>query len=169
MTGNSSAWTYTTPFNLKAGNYSFAVRATDDLGLTTSSTNQGKLTINAQVPGDAPPDGKLNVTGTVTGGQLLHLDLAGTATDDKGVKEVRLSLYDGDTSKYLQAEQHARRGVRHPHGHAGHAQRDLDDVHAPGRPAPGRRLEHHGLRLRHRRPAGHLDLGGHGPLPDLPR
>ena len=103
LSGNSSAWSYTTPFNLKAGTYSFAVRATDDLGLTTSSTNQGKLTINAQVPGDAPPDGKLNLTGTVTGGQSLHLDLAGTATDDLGVKEVRLSLYDGDTSKYLQA------------------------------------------------------------------
>ena len=52
MTGNDSYnWTYTTPFNLKPGNYSFAVRATDDLGLTTSSTNQGRLTINAQVAG----------------------------------------------------------------------------------------------------------------------
>jgi PKD repeat protein len=95
-------WSYTTPFNLKPGNYSFSVRATDNLGLTTSSTNQGKLSINAQVPGDAPPDGKLNVTGTVTGGQSLHLDLAGTATDDKGVSAVRVSLFDGDTSKYLQ-------------------------------------------------------------------
>ena len=46
---------YTTPFNLKPGTYSFSVRATDDLGLTTSSSNQGRLTINAQVPGDARP------------------------------------------------------------------------------------------------------------------
>jgi PKD repeat protein len=95
-------WSYTTPFNLKAGNYSFSVRATDQLGLTTSSSNQGKLTINAQVPGDLPPDGKLNVTGTITGGQTRHLDLAGTATDDKGVSAVRLSLEDQDTSRYLQ-------------------------------------------------------------------
>ena len=49
-----------------------------------------------------PPDGTLNVTGTVTGGQSLNLNLAGTATDDKGVAAVRVSLFDGDTSKYLQ-------------------------------------------------------------------
>ena len=95
-------WTYTTPFNLRPGNYSFSVRADDQLGLTTSSSNQGRLNLSAQVPGDAPPDGTLNVTGTVTGGQSLHLDLAGTATDDQGVAEVRVSLEDHDSSRYLQ-------------------------------------------------------------------
>jgi PKD repeat protein len=54
------------------------------------------------VAGDAPPDARLNVTGTVTGVQSLRLDLAGTATDNLGVDEVRVSLFDGDTSKYLQ-------------------------------------------------------------------
>ena len=102
LTGSSHNWAWTTPFNLKAGNYSFSVRATDTLGLTTSSANRGNLTINAQVPGDAPPDGTLDVTGTVTGGQSLALDLAGKATDDKGVKAVRVSLRDQDTSRYLQ-------------------------------------------------------------------
>jgi PKD repeat protein len=102
LTASSYNWSWTTPFNLKPGNYSFQVRATDDLGLTTSSANRGTLTVNAQVPGDAPPDAKLNVTGTITGGQSLHLDLAGTATDDKGVKAVQVALYDNDTSKYLQ-------------------------------------------------------------------
>ena len=47
--GSTYNWTYTTPFNLSPGSYSFTVRATDDLGLTTSSTNQGRLTINAQI------------------------------------------------------------------------------------------------------------------------
>ena len=42
------------------------------------------------------------MTGTVTGGQSLRLDLAGTATDDKGVAGVRVSLFDGDTSRYVQ-------------------------------------------------------------------
>ncbi len=42
------------------------------------------------------------MTGTLTGGQSLHLNLAGTATDDKGVSAVNLTLYDDDTSKYLQ-------------------------------------------------------------------
>ena len=46
------------------------MRATDDLGLTTSNTNQGRLTINVQVPGDAFPNGLLNVTGTQTGLQV---------------------------------------------------------------------------------------------------
>ena len=95
-------WSYTTPFNLKPGTYSFTVRANDELGLSTSSSNQGRLTISAQVTGDAPPNGLLNVTGTVTGGQSLHLDLAGTATDDLGVREVLVSLEDQDTSRYLQ-------------------------------------------------------------------
>ena len=33
LNGTSYNWSYTTPFNLKPGNYSFEVRATDDLGL----------------------------------------------------------------------------------------------------------------------------------------
>ena len=100
--GTSYNWTYTTPFNLKPGSYSFTVRANDDIGLSTSSANQGRLTINAQVEGDAPPNGLLNVTGTILGGQSLHLDLAGTATDDLGVRQVLVSLRDRDTSRYLQ-------------------------------------------------------------------
>jgi PKD repeat protein len=102
LSGTSYNWSWTTPFNLKPGNYSFQVRATDDLGLSTPSSNRGSLTINAQYPGDAPPDGRLTVTGTQTGGQSLSLNLAGTATDDKGVSAVNLTLYDNDTSKYLQ-------------------------------------------------------------------
>ena len=47
--GSTYNWTYTTPFNLSPGTYSFTVRATDDEDLTTSSTNQGRLTINAQI------------------------------------------------------------------------------------------------------------------------
>lgn len=102
LSSASYNWSYTTPFDLSPGNYQFIVAATDQLGLTTSTTNQGSLTISAQVPGDAPPNGLLNVTGTITGGQVLHLDLAGTATDDNGVSQVRVSLREGDTSRYLQ-------------------------------------------------------------------
>lgn len=95
-------WSYTTPFNLSPGTYTFTVSATDGIGLNTPSTMRGQLTINVQVPGDAPPNGLLNVTGTITGGQSLHLDLAGTATDDIGVAGVRVSFFDRDTSRYLQ-------------------------------------------------------------------
>ena len=102
LTGTSYNWAYTTPFNLKPGNYTFEVRATDEIGLSTSSSNRGRLNIVAQVPGDAPPDGTLNVTGTILGGQSLHLDLAGKATDDKGVAGVQVSLRERDTSRYLQ-------------------------------------------------------------------
>jgi large repetitive protein len=102
LDATSYNWSYTTPFNLSAGTYTFSVRAQDDVGLTTSTTNQGRLTINAQVPGDAPPDGLITPSGTATGVQTLHLDLAGTATDDIGVAAVRVSLEDQDTNRYLQ-------------------------------------------------------------------
>ncbi|HVG65192.1 MAG TPA: PKD domain-containing protein [Actinomycetota bacterium] len=95
-------WSYTTAFNLNPGQYSFSVRATDEIGLTTSSTNQGRLTINAQVAGDAFPDGRLSFTGTDASIEVLHLDLAGTATDDKGVAAVRVALEDQDTGRYVQ-------------------------------------------------------------------
>ena len=102
ITGSSYNWSYTTPFNLKPGTYTFSVRATDDIGLTTSSTGQGRLTFTAQVPGDNPPDAKLNVTGTQSGLTTRHLDLAGTATDDFGVGAVNVAVYENESDRYLQ-------------------------------------------------------------------
>ncbi|MFS3130710.1 PKD domain-containing protein [Nocardioides sp. Bht2] len=99
---SSYNWSWTTPFNLTPGTYTFSIRAEDQLGLGTSSANQGRLTLSAQIPGDAPPNGLLAVTGTQTGGQSLSLNLTGTATDDKGVASVRISLEDQDTNRYLQ-------------------------------------------------------------------
>jgi len=60
------------------------------------------LTISAQVPGDAPPNGLLTFTVPPLGS--LHLDLAGTATDDIGVQSVRVAILDNDTNRYLQAD-----------------------------------------------------------------
>ena len=102
IAGTSYNWSYTTPFNLTSGTYTFTVRASDDLGLTTSSTNQGRLTINVQVPGDAFPNATINPTGTINGVQVLHLDLAGTATDDIGVSAVRVTIDENDSDRYLQ-------------------------------------------------------------------
>ena len=99
VSGTSTSWSYTTPFNLTPGSYSFTVRATDDLGLVTSSTNQGRLTLLAQIPGDVAPDALLTAQATPT---VLHLDLAGTATDDFGVQSVMVAVYDNDTRRYLQ-------------------------------------------------------------------
>ena len=70
LPGASYNWTYTTPFTLNPGSYSFSVRATDDIGLTTSSTNQGRLTISAQVPGDAFPDGRADHPGVLRAHRL---------------------------------------------------------------------------------------------------
>ncbi|GHJ12836.1 Ig-like domain-containing protein [Micromonospora sp. AKA38] len=94
-------WSFTT-VPLTPGVYDFRVRATDRLGLTTSNTNLGRLTVTAQVPGDAFPNGLLSFTGTDQNVDRLHLDLAGTATDDKGVKAVRVALRDLDTGRYVQ-------------------------------------------------------------------
>ncbi len=94
-------WSYTTPFNLTPGNYSFTVRATDNIGLSTPSNLMGRLTVNAVIPGDAPPDARLDVTGTVSGGQALHLDLTGTATDDHGVSRVMVAIQELESRRYL--------------------------------------------------------------------
>jgi hypothetical protein len=94
-------WSYTTA-PLSAGVYDFRVRAIDNLGLNTSNANSGRLSITAQVPGDAFPNGLLNFTGVDQNIDALHLDLAGTATDDRGVQAVRVSLRDQDTGRYVQ-------------------------------------------------------------------
>jgi large repetitive protein len=102
LNATSVNWSWTTPFNLRPGTYSFSVRAVDDVGLSTSSTNQGRLTINCQIAGDAPPNGLISPSGTQAGLQTLHLDLAGTATDDIGVDAVRVAIEDRDTNRFLQ-------------------------------------------------------------------
>ncbi len=102
INGTTYNWSYTTPFNLRPGTYSFSVSATDDLGLNTSNNDEGRLTINVQVPGDAFPNGTISPTGTVNGVQVLHLDLAGAATDDIGVSAVRLTIEERDSQRYLQ-------------------------------------------------------------------
>ncbi|MDI1461847.1 PKD domain-containing protein [Catellatospora sp. KI3] len=103
LNATTTNWSWTTPFNLKQGTYSFSVKAVDDVGLETSSGNQGKLTINAQIPGDTPPNGLLNVTGNQVS-QVLNLNIAGTATDDKGVASVKVAFRETTSSRYLQAD-----------------------------------------------------------------
>jgi PKD repeat protein len=100
ISGSTYDWTYTTPFDLSPGSYTFTVRGTDDLDLTTSSANQGRLTINAQIPGDLPPDTTMSFTAPTD--ESLALNFTGAATDDRGVESVRVSLRDGDTGRYLQ-------------------------------------------------------------------
>ncbi|MFZ0325164.1 MAG: PKD domain-containing protein, partial [Actinomycetes bacterium] len=89
-------------FNLSPGNYTFTVRATDRDGLTTATANRGSLTVTAQVPGDAFPDGLLSNPGLGTSSLTSpHLDLAGTATDDKGVASVRVAILENNSRRYL--------------------------------------------------------------------
>ena len=78
------------------------MRATDELDLSTSSTNQGRLTINVQIAGDNPPNTTITPGGTQPPLQVLQLNLAGTATDDFGVAAVEVSVRDRDSSRYLQ-------------------------------------------------------------------
>ena len=93
-------WTYTTPYNLTPGTYQFAVLATDDDGITTPPTMWAVAGFTAQVPGDAPPKATLTATGLQPPATTLDLNLAGTATDDLGVDEVRVALRDADTARY---------------------------------------------------------------------
>jgi PKD repeat protein len=100
---SSYNWSYTTPFNLVPGTYTFSVRATDDDDITTATAMRGNLTVNVQIPGDTYPDTVLNATGTVVGTPTLNLDLAGTATDAQGVTSVGITARDRDTGLYVQA------------------------------------------------------------------
>lgn len=102
ISGTTYVWSWTTPFNLSPGSYSFAVRATDDKDLTTSSTNQGRLTVNAQIAGDSPPD--TTMTFTAPTDESLAVSLSGSASDDKGVASVKVTLQDRDTGRYLQTD-----------------------------------------------------------------
>ena len=94
-------WSYTTPFNVTPGSYDFRVRATDTEDLTTATSGQGRLTLNAQILGDDPPNGTLTPGGTIT---VIdpQITLGGTATDDRGVETVRVQVFDYDTGRYLQ-------------------------------------------------------------------
>ena len=54
----------------------------------------------AQVPGDTPPKATLTAQGLQPPAATLDLNLAGTATDNLGVAEVRVALRDADTARY---------------------------------------------------------------------
>ena len=100
ISGSVYNWTWTSPV-LTPGTYSFAVRGTDDEDLTTSSTNQGRLTINASYPGDNPPNTTMAFTAPTD--LSTTVNLSGTATDETGVTNVRVTLQERDTGRYLQA------------------------------------------------------------------
>ncbi|QYJ04851.1 PKD domain-containing protein [Nocardioides panacisoli] len=97
-------WSWTTPTALTPGVYDFAVSASDHTGLSTSFSDRAQIQVIAQVPGDEPPNGLLDVTGTITGGQELVLELSGSATDDQGVQQVRVELEERDTRRYLRPD-----------------------------------------------------------------
>ncbi len=105
---SSLDWSFTSPEPLAPGTYDFRVRATDRQDLTTSSSMQGRVTINVAVPGDVAPN-----TLTTQGPAELdvrHLDLSGTATDDLGVREVRVAVYENDADLYLRPDGSLRAG-----------------------------------------------------------
>ncbi|HET6561886.1 MAG TPA: PKD domain-containing protein [Marmoricola sp.] len=96
-------WSYTTPFDLSAGVYDFRVRAIDTTGVSTSFS-QGRISVTAQYADDAFPNGVLDFTGTEQNIEELHLDVTGTATDDRGVEAVGIALRDLDTNRYVQPD-----------------------------------------------------------------
>ena len=112
------SWTYTTPFNLTPGSYQFAVLATDNDGITTPQTIWAVAGFTAQVAGDAPPKALLTLPGTQPPRQSLDLTLAGTATDDLGVTEVRVALRDADTARYAKEGGGTQAGLHHRAGDA---------------------------------------------------
>ena len=101
-TDRSYKWTWTTPQDLTPGNYTFAAVAVDNDDIATPESLWAVMSMNAVVTGDAPPKALISPAGVQPPSQNLTLNLAGTATDNLGVAEVRLVLKDLDTGKYLQ-------------------------------------------------------------------
>ncbi|MGL5825282.1 MAG: PKD domain-containing protein [Nocardioides sp.] len=104
LTGTSYNWTYTTPFNLTPGIYTFSVRAIDNLELATATANQARLTLNVQPTGDAAPNGLVTSPTFDQSLQVLNFTMTGTATDDKGVSAVKVAVFDEDTRRYLKPD-----------------------------------------------------------------
>jgi hypothetical protein len=157
-------WSYTTPFNLTPGSYTFSVRATDTDQLTTATTNQGRLTVNAQVPNDSPPDGLLNpVTSPIPPSTTaaLHLNLAGTANDDHGVASVRVAFFDNSTGRYVQPDGTNSATFATINANLASPNATSTTWTLPLDLPNGRRLQHYRLGLGHRRPAGRVDHRRH--------
>ena len=73
--------------------------------------------------------------------QVLHLDLAGTATDDIGVSAVRVTIEEQDTSRYLQPNGTLSASYSLLNATLANPERHQHDVDAVGEPAdPGRLL-----------------------------
>ncbi len=167
ISATSFNWTYTS-VPLTPGIYDFRVRATDDLGLTTSSANQGRLSITAQVPGDAFPNGLLNFTGV----DAEHRHAAPRHRRDRDGRQGR-AVGEGRAVRQRlgplrPAERHAGRRVRHGGRHARLAGRGQHDVHVADRPAVQGRVQRDGVGVRHGRPAGHVHERRDGPVPRVP-
>lgn len=95
-------WSYTTPA-LPSGIYYFQAFALDDAGLLTPLANWIRTPFFVQIPGDAFPETTLGFAGVEQNFEALHLDITGTATDDKGVANVRVLVQDVDTANYVTA------------------------------------------------------------------
>jgi PKD repeat protein len=100
----SHNWSYTTSFDLPPGTYTFAVMATDSDDIKTPQNQWATLTMNAQYAGDTPPKATMDQQGLQTDHSNLQQTLTGSATDDKGVSQVRVILKDADTNRYLNAD-----------------------------------------------------------------
>jgi hypothetical protein len=132
ISGASYNWSYTTPFNLRQGQYSFSVRANDDIGLTTSSTNQGRLTINAPGRRGQPAQRAAERHRH----RLQHRGAAprpGRHGHRRRRREGRPGRPRGRGHRALRpAERHHVGRVRHPAGDPGLAQRDQHQLDAVG-------------------------------------
>ena len=181
---NQSGWYRMSPINISGtilqldlhhavhlvpGSYSFSVRATDDLDLSTSSTNPGS--IDDQRPGRRRQSRRTRRS-PLTGTQPRA---AGAAAQSgrNGDRRLRCRRRRGQHPRSRQqplppGQRHVGGGVQHPHRGPVRTDRLVGQLDAGGRPAGTGRLRRDGDRLRHRRSAGHVDVRGDVEVPGLP-
>ena len=98
--GTSQSWTYNTP-NLEAGTYDVAFRVIDDIGAIDVVSTQ----IVVGPVGDAAPATTIDgATRFVQGIDSLKSVISGTATDDIGVSQVAVTIFDHDRGRWLQPD-----------------------------------------------------------------
>jgi hypothetical protein len=101
--GTTVTWTVTTP-PLPPGVYTVQARAYDDLGVRTPSADYARVSVAAVVPGDEPPDTRLDGPAYTQDIDTLDITVGGTASDDRGVEQVMVQIYNWSLFRWVAAD-----------------------------------------------------------------
>ena len=97
--GTSTTWNYQSP-QLPAGTYDATFRVIDEIGATSTVTTQ----IRVGAAGDDLPEITFTTNRFVQDTTSLNVVIGGTATDDNGVGQVSVTIFDSTRRVWLQPD-----------------------------------------------------------------